>query len=506
MITEIENKLMRASENGNTAMSEENLRSQLGGSLKGMDDLLKSGRVCCYNKNGKYYFSLSDYAEKEEAIAYKLVEMLNNKPVYVSNHAIEACLKRFDPDNRLHEKQRDAVFMAVRSSVMAFIGGAGTGKTTTVLRIYQTLKALNPSAKFLLCAPTGKAARRMKESMSITRLDAFTLHKKLGITADNLDPLQLDTDFLFIDEVSMLDIDVAYSLFKAVKSTTRIIFIGDAGQLPSVGPGAVLRDFIASGIVPVTMLTKTFRQQGGSPIVANATNIRNGIEKLETKQGTAMDPGDFIITRPSELSVSKISTSDFLIGSYLHKASELGIENVALLSPYRQEKFKTGAEYLNKMIQKKVNSSTNGIEYRGNTFLLGDRIMQLENRSECANGDVGEVVRVYNNGLIARFVDCEVEYKKSELEQLTLAYALSVHKSQGSEYQAVISCMLDEHAAMQQRNLLYTAVTRAKQDFILLADDSALKKSIQTDATAARCTLLAEKIRDVAAYYGMYAA
>ena len=132
--------------------------------------------------------------------------------------------------------------------------------------------------------------------------------------------------------------------------------------------------------------------------------------------------------------------------------------------------------------------------------------MQLENRSECANGDVGEVVGVYRNGLIARFVDCEVEYKKSELDELTLAYALSVHKSQGSEYKAVISCMLNEHKAMQQRNLLYTAVTRAKQDFILLADDTALKKSIATDATASRCTLLAEKIRDVAAYYGIYAA
>ena len=506
MITAIEKTLMKASENGNTAMSEDALRSHLHGSLNGMDDLLRQGKVAYYQLRGKYYFSLREYAEKEEAIAYKLCEMLSNKPVYIADSAIKACLRRYDPQGRLHEKQREAVFMAVRSSVMAFIGGAGTGKTTTVLRIYQTLKSLNPNSKFLLCAPTGKAARRMKEALDITGLEAFTLHKKLGITADNLNPSLIDADFLFIDEVSMLDIDVAYSLFKAVKSTTRIIFIGDAGQLPSVGPGAVLRDFIASGIMPVTMLTKTFRQQGGSPIVSNATNIRNGIQKLEVKNGTADDPGDFIITKPSELSPLNISTSDFLIGSYLHKAAEVGIENVALLSPYRQEKFQTGAEYLNKMIQQKVNNSSVSIDGPVHTFRMGDRIMQLENRSECANGDVGEVVGVYRNGLIARFVDCEVEYKKSELDELTLAYALSVHKSQGSEYKAVISCMLNEHKAMQQRNLLYTAVTRAKQDFILLADDTALKKSIATDATASRCTLLAEKIRDVAAYYGIYAA
>lgn len=506
MITSIEKVLLKASDNGSTAISEENLKSQLHGSLKGMDELLRQGKVCCYNKNGTYFFSLRSYAEKEEAIAYKLCEMLNNKPAFVSDVVIDSCLSRFDPLGKLHEKQREAVFMSVRNSIMCFIGGAGTGKTTTVLRMYQTLHALYPTAKFLFCAPTGKAARRMKEALEITGLDAYTLHKKLGITADNLTPLQLDADYIFIDEGALSDINVMYALFKAVRSTTRIIFIGDDCQLPSVGPGAVLRDFIASGIVPVTMLTQTFRQQGGSPIISNATNIRKGIEKLEVKVGTCNDPGDFIITRPSELTNRNMSNSDFLIGSYLHKAAEVGIDNVALLTPYKQEKFNTGADYLNKLIQKKVNTSTKAIDYYGNTFLLGDKIMQTKNRIECTNGDTGEIVAVYKNGIVAKYIDGIVEYKKSELDQLTLAYALSVHKSQGAEYQSVISCMLNEYGIMQQRNLLYTAVTRAKQDFILLADDKALKKAINTDATALRCTLLAEKIRDVAAYYGMYAA
>ena len=505
-MTSIEQLLLKASDDGNTALSEETLKKQLHGSLKGMDNLIKQNKIYCYNKIGTYFFSLRSYAEKEEAIAYKLCEMLNNKPAFVSDSIIDSCLKRFDPRGELHEKQKEAVFMAVRKSVMCFVGGAGTGKTTTVLRMYQTLHALYPTSKFLFCAPTGKAARRMKEALGIAGIDVYTLHKKLGITADNLTPLQLDADFIFLDEASMADIDVTYALFKAVRSTARIILIGDTCQLPSVGPGAVLRDFIASGIVPVIMLTHTFRQHGGSPIISNATNIKEGIEKLDIKIGTSTDPGDFIITRPSELSNKNISNPDFLVGSYLHKAAEVGIDNVALLTPYKQERFDTGADYLNKCIQKKVNASPKAIKHYGDTFLLGDKIMQIRNRSECANGDTGEIVEVFKSGIVAKYVDSIVEYKKSELDQITLAYALSVHKSQGSEYKSVISCMLNEHALMQQRNLLYTAVTRAKQDFILLADDNALKKAINTDATALRCTLLAEKIRDVAAYYGMYAA
>lgn len=488
----IENTIatMCASE-GHTWVTESMLRSKV--SFRGMDMLISSGKVCCSKKDNDYVFTLPSYKDKEEEIAIKILGLLTTGVPDVQKETVDCLVREYEAKSggALDIKQKEAVEMAARNRFCVLTGGPGTGKTFTLNAIDYALRHLDTRGSIMYTAPTGKAARRIAES---TGNKAYTLHKVLKITQDNLSPSTVYANIITVDEVSMLDVDVACALFDGLMPNARLILVGDVDQLPSVGPGAILRDLILSGIVPVTKLLKTFRQKGESLIIDNMKNIRDGIQHLDVGK-------DFIITRPSEIQ-GHYDNESFLLGCYIAKARQYGIDDVALLTPYRQVKYNTGADHMNNVIQAAINHSVKGLSDHGVKFLLNDRVMQLENRKECANGDVGKIVEVGAKGITVQYIDGTVDYESKNLNQLSLAYALSVHKSQGSEYKAVISCMLNEHAAMLQRNLLYTAVTRAKKDFILLGDDEAIRTAINNEASRKRITMLQERLKQAAAYYG----
>lgn len=446
--------------------------------------LIKQGRIYWENLDGRDYFTLPSYKESEEESAIKIAQMLNSEQKKFPDEVINRYIKEKDTAGTLDKQQANAVRMAVNNSICVLTGGPGTGKTYTLNVIDYVLRKVYPSAFIAYTAPTGKAAKRIKES---TGNEARTLHKKLQISVNKTSPTYLAERILVIDESSMIDASLCQNLFRALSPMTRVIFVGDVDQLPSVGPGAVLRDLIECGCVPVTKLIKTFRQKGESLILDNMKNVRDGICKMEVGN-------DFIISRPNETNLSSV---DWLVGAYINKAYEYGIDNTALLTPYRQMKYKTGAEYLNSVIQQKVQGNKPKL-YMPNKpigFVQGDRVIQLQNRTECANGDTGIVVDMGKHGMTVEYVEAIVNYEQKDLAQVSLAYALSVHKSQGSEYSAVISCMLKEHEMMLQRNLLYTAITRAKKDFVLFADDDAICKAIKTEASGLRSTMLQEKIK-----------
>ena len=471
---------------GHTFVPEKRLREVLkigaNAPIAGMDQLIRSGEVIVASKGQKYYFSTPEVARNEQTIA-DCVKKITSAPIKkIPRTEIEKAIVEFDKGGTLDPVQRDAIIKAVNSPFFILTGGPGTGKTYTLNGINYVLRKVFPGIKIAYTAPTGKAARRITES---TGNPAITLHKKIGLWKKDADTKFVNEDVLIVDESSMLDNEVAAAALKSIIAGNRIILVGDVDQLPSVGTGAVLRDLIESRIIPTTKLLKTFRQQGESLILDNMKNIRDGICKLESQK-------DFIITRPSE---TRYSNVDFLLNSFLHQVDRFGVDNVALLTPYRKRQYETSSEAMNIIIQKKINPVGKGVDYNGNVYRLRDRVMQLENRQECANGDVGTVVDIGAKGITVQYVDGCVDYSIGELRQITLAYAMSVHKSQGSEYKAVISCLLNEHKMMLQRNLLYTAVTRAKEEFSILAEDDALRTAIMTEASSKRITMLQERLK-----------
>ena len=348
----------------------------------------------------------------------------------------------------------------------------------------------------MCCAPTGRAARRMEQS---TGFPAMTLHKALGLLAGEDDacsePQMLDADLVVVDEVSMMDIYLANHLFQAVPHGSQLVLVGDADQLPSVGPGAVLSELIACGVVPVVRLDRIFRQSHGSRIAANAKFIRHGNLSLEYG-----DDFQFFDSGDMEDSAQLIERL------YVHEVTQNGLDNVALLSPYRQ-KTETGVNALNDRLQSIVNPPDGKkpeVLYRNRIYRMGDKVMQTKNCGEISNGDIGYITSITSEDsdstLTVDFGDGRVaEYDKSDLELLDLAYASTIHKSQGSEYKSVIINLQCAHAVMLVRPLIYTAITRAKERVIIVGERRALCIAIKRTDTERRRTKLAARIRSLAA-------
>ena len=388
------------------------------------------------------------------------------------------------------EVQLQAIQEAVRSKVMVLTGGPGTGKTTTTQGIITALKHLG--LRILLAAPTGRAAKRMSEA---TGMEAKTIHRLLefnpkdGYKRNDENPLEGDA--LIVDECSMIDIILMNNLMKAIPASMRLVLVGDIDQLPSVGAGNVLHDIIESQRIPVIRLTRIFRQAQSSRIVMSAHAINQG-RFPDISNGKQTD--FFFIKKEEPEAVAEEIVN--LVQNRLPKAYHQPVSHIQVLTP--MQRGVVGAAHLNTTLQQALNPSSIGLNRGGFSFRPGDRVMQLRNNydKEVFNGDLGyiESVNLEERTLLVHFEERLVEYEVSELDELTLAYATTIHKSQGSEYPIVVMPVLMTHYVMLQRNLIYTGITRAKKICVLIGTPKALAFAIRNLSVLKRNTKLKERL------------
>ena len=390
-----------------------------------------------------------------------------------------------------------AIETAAQSKVLVLTGGPGTGKTTTTLGIINAYKTA--SASILLAAPTGRAAKRLSET---TGMEAKTIHRLLeykpteGYQRNEDNPL--DGDVLIVDECSMIDIMLMYNLLKAVPDTMTLIMVGDIDQLPSVGAGNVLRDVIESGTFPVIRLTKIFRQAQSSRIIMNAHRINKGLmPDLSNGKNTDFF---FIEKEDPEIAAGEIVE---LVKSRLPKHYRIPSSAIQVLAP--MQRGVVGATNLNQMLQDALNPGGDGLKRGGFLFKSHDKVMQIRNNydKEVFNGDIGEItnVNLEDRELTVKFDNRSVIYDSTELDELVLAYATTIHKSQGSEYPIVVMPILMTHYVMLQRNLVYTGVTRAKKLLVIVGTKKALSMAVRTTVINKRNTLLAKRIKELLPKY-----
>ena len=385
-----------------------------------------------------------------------------------------------------------AIETAAQSKVLILTGGPGTGKTTTTLGIIKAYKTAR--ANILLAAPTGRAAKRLSET---TGMEAKTIHRLLeykppeGYQRNEENPL--DGDVLIVDECSMIDIMLMYNLLKAVPDTMTLIMVGDIDQLPSVGAGNVLRDVIESGAFPVIRLTKIFRQAQSSRIITNAHRINKG---LMPDLSNGRDTDFFFIEKenPEEAADEIVN----LVKTRLPQHYRIPSSAIQVLAP--MQRGVVGATNLNQMLQDALNPVGDGLKRGGFLFKTHDKFMQIKNDydKEVFNGDIGEVsdVNLEDRELTVTFDNRSVVYDSSELDELVLAYAATIHKSQGSEYSVVVMPILMTHYVMLQRNLVYTGVTRAKKLLVIVGTKKALSMVVRNTSIDKRNTLLARRIKE----------
>lgn len=393
------------------------------------------------------------------------------------------------------EVQLAAIRQAVTSKVMVLTGGPGTGKTTTTQGIIAALK--KAGLRVLLAAPTGRAAKRMSEA---TGMEAKTIHRLLeynpqdGYKRNDENPLEGDA--LIVDECSMIDILLMNNLLKAVPVGMRLVFVGDIDQLPSVGAGNVLRDIIDSQRIPVVRLVRIFRQAQKSRIVMNAHTINQG-RFPDTSNGRDTD---FFFMREDDPERAA-ETIVRLVKERLPRAYRESPDRIQVLTP--MQRGVVGAANLNLLLQQALNPSGPSLGRGGYTYRQGDRVMQLRNNyaKEVFNGDLGYIreVDTEERMLTVDFDGKKVEYDVTELDELTLAYATTIHKAQGSEYPIVVMPVLMTHFVMLQRNLIYTGITRAKKICVLLGAAKALAYAVRNVSVLKRNTRLKERLNPSAA-------
>lgn len=435
------------------------------------------------------------YAEKK--VATRLLQ-LQQATEPLSEDNLSLFIKVWEKDNQIQlaQKQKEAIKACLHHGVLVLTGGPGTGKTTVIKGILSILKA--QGLKIRLAAPTGRAAKRLSET---TGQKALTIHRlleannlaqddnlKLGFSKDIDD--QLDADVIILDEVSMVDIVLMHHFFNAVPDGCRIILVGDTDQLPAVGPGSVLKDIIRSQKIPAIRLDEIFRQAQTSMIIQNAHIINAGRLPDLRKQYS-----DFVFYELNDDTSITQKILDLCTKDLPHEGFDV-LKDVQILSP--MHRFLCGVENLNLMLQEQLNPKKNQdeLKYSSQTFRVGDKVMHIRNnyQKNVFNGDIGFIQDVNNEKLTVDYFNHIVTYEKNELNELTLAYASSVHKSQGSEYKVVIIPLSTSHYIMLQRNLLYTAITRAKQKVIIIGSKKALMTAIQSNRTQKRYTLLAERL------------
>ena len=427
------------------------------------------------------------------------------------NHIDEA-LAEYDTLNsfNLAETQKEAIKTSLSNRISIITGGPGTGKTTITKAILYLHDKLCINSKPLLLAPTGRAARRMSEA---TNHLAYTIHSGIGIVQNEDGSTystveELDNNLIIVDESSMIDQKVANHLFSVIPDDAIVILVGDPDQLPSVGAGNVLLDIINSSVVPVTKLEVIFRQEEDSPIIYNAQAILKGNTDLNYSKGFYL----------KECESSKATLRE-ACKFYAACVNKFGIDNVALLTPFRKDDDLLSVPSFNTQLQHHLNPPKGGdelvLDCHNTQFRKGDRIMQMKNTNIAKNGDVGYIKDIcygspsHGDTSFTTLCNCEfnndgttIPYSKEDMNNVELGYASTVHKSQGSEYKTVIIVMSMTHKIALRRNLIYTAITRAAENVAIIGQKEALDYAISNNQTDVRCTCLKQRLNKVFANPG----
>jgi exodeoxyribonuclease V alpha subunit len=413
---------------------------------------------------------------------------------------VDAAVKAFESRARveLAPEQRSAVEEAARRQVLVVTGGPGVGKTTIVRAILAVLAGSKVDVR--LAAPTGRAAKRMSEA---TGGEATTLHrllefdpKKYAFKRDRSRPIECGA--VIVDEASMLDLPMADALTQAIAPGTRLILVGDVDQLPSVGPGAILRDVIASGTIPSVRLRQIFRQAARSLIVTNAHRINDGEPPISAPAGS---DADFFVVERRDPEHARDTLIELVTQRIPNRFGLDPVRDVQVLTPMNRGP--AGAIALNEALQAALNPRGDALVRGARTYRVGDKVMQLRNDYDknVFNGDVGFITSIdpEEMAMTIRFDEREVAFEASDLDDLVLAYACTVHKSQGSEYPAVVIPLLTTHFVMLSKNLLYTAVTRGKRLVVLVCDPRALEIALSQRRREERRTRLGRRLAEMGA-------
>lgn len=470
-----------------------------------IDNAIEQRAVVQRKVNGRDFLFLPEIYHAERGIADRFRIMVEYPPAENEIHQSEIYAFEKSSAITFDDKQREAIEYAVSKGMLILTGGPGTGKTTTVKGIIQLMK--NRGLKVCLAAPTGRAAQRMEE---LTGYEASTIHRLLEVEFKENDASQsfvhnlknpLDCDAVIVDELSMVDVTLFAALLDALPLHCRLIMVGDQDQLPPVGAGNVLRDMIDSGVIPVVVLDKVFRQAMKSRIITNAHRVVKG----EMPEFDNSAESDFFLLRENSRYLAPRKILDLVtkrlpVGYGLDPMSDIQV-----LCPSR--KGEVGTQNINAILQEALNPPSNEkheIRYKGYTLREGDRVMQIKNNYDVPwfkigengtgvfNGDIGVLTRIdkANDVINVRFDDKEAMYSIENVKELELAYAMTVHKSQGSEFAAVVMPVLAVPERLAYRNLFYTALTRAKRLLVLVGNEQGIQQMVSNDKKSRRYSAL----------------
>lgn len=465
-----------------------------------MHQLYEEEKIKLLTHEEKHYVTLTKYYYSEKGVATKLQNLLSYHATDIpqsqqgNRFDLDAISKNLDNDTtgvELNEDQKNGILACLRNKVTIITGGPGTGKTTLIKKLLNTLD--DQKVKYKLAAPTGRATKRIMEStgrfaLTIHRLLEFDF-KTMGFAHNEKNSLSLD--FLIIDEASMIDIFLAHSILKAIPLNAHLVLIGDIDQLPAVGAGNFLNDLIQSNKITCIKLEQIFRQAKNSLIIINAHRINKG------EFPTSFLPDakkDFYFIK-EENPLKAIDHLKTIMTKTLQQFHILPSQAMTLVP---MNKGIVGTQNLNIQLQSVLNPPTEGpqVSNFGYTFKIGDRVMQIKNNYEklVFNGDIGNIenINTEDKKLFIKYYEREIEYDFDELDEITLAYAISIHKSQGSEFAAVIIPIFTQHFALLQRNLIYTAITRAKKLCIFIGQVKAMAMAIKNNKSIQRKTFLKE--------------
>jgi len=455
-----------------------------------IDTELKEGNLIEETIDDRQVLYLAALHKAEVGVAANLLRLLQGETPWATVN-VENAIPWVEAKAgiQLSESQKSAVDLALKNKLLVITGGPGVGKTTLVNSILRIIAA--KQAEILLCAPTGRAAKRLSES---TGLEAKTIHRLLefdpkafGFKRNRENPLV--ADIIVVDEASMIDIVLMNQLLKAIPDNTALLLVGDVDQLPSVGPGAVLSDIISSDTIPVVRLTEIFRQAATSKIIVNAHRINHGSMPVKTEKQEELSDFYFVPAEtPEEISDKVLQ----IVCERIPKRFGLdAIKDVQVLTPMNRGGL--GSRSLNIELQKRLNSSSGPqVTKFGWSYGAGDKVLQTVNNydKEVFNGDIGTIssIDIEESELVIEFDGREVKYDFNELDEISLAYAASIHKSQGSEYPAVVIPLATQHFMMLERNLLYTGVTRGKKLVVVVGQPKALAMAVKNRRSSRRVT------------------